>query len=40
MFANQARLAALYGHPMLCLVEATAPGLGPVGGIGVYQGSV
>lgn len=40
VFAREARLAGLYGHPMLCLVESTAAGLGPVGGIDVYRGSV
>lgn len=40
IFARQARLAGLYGHPMLCLVESTATDLGPVGGTGVYRGSV
>lgn len=40
VFARQARLAGLYGHPMLCLVESTTPDLGPVGGINVHRGSV
>ncbi|MCA1007241.1 barstar family protein [Rhodococcus hoagii] len=40
VFARQARLTGLYGHPMLCLVESTATDLGPVGGTGVYRGSV
>lgn len=40
VFAREARLASLYGHPMLCLVESTATDLGPVGGIDVYSGSV
>lgn len=39
-FARQARLAGLYAHPMLCLVETTATDLGRIGGIGVYLGSV
>jgi hypothetical protein len=38
-FARQARLAGLYGHPMLCLVESTATNLGPVGCLQVHQGS-
>lgn len=40
VFAREARLAGLYGHPMLCLVESTATDLGPVGGTDVYRGSV
>ncbi|UNN05037.1 barstar family protein [Rhodococcus opacus] len=40
IFARQARLAALYGHPMLCLVETTASDLGTVGGTDVYAGTV
>ncbi|WP_301850488.1 barstar family protein [Rhodococcus pyridinivorans] len=39
-FARQARLAGLYGHPMLCLIETRATDLPPVGGIGIYRGSV
>lgn len=39
-FARQARLAGLYAHPMLCLVETTATDLGRVGGIAVYPGTV
>jgi hypothetical protein len=39
-FARQARLAGLYGHPMLCLFESTATDLGPVGGIDVYEGGM
>ncbi|MGJ5671681.1 barstar family protein (plasmid) [Rhodococcus aetherivorans] len=31
-FARQARLAGLYGHPMLCLVHTSATDLGRVGG--------
>lgn len=40
IFAKQARLAALYGHPMLCLVESAATDFGQVGGITVSPGSV
>ncbi|KAF0957217.1 barstar family protein [Rhodococcus sp. T7] len=40
VFARQARLAGLYGHPMLCLVESTATDFGPVGGTKVLLGSV
>ncbi|MFI6432895.1 barstar family protein [Rhodococcus oryzae] len=40
VFAREARLAALYGHPMLCLVESNATDLGKVGGIDVHHGSV
>lgn len=39
-FAREARLAGLYAHPMLCLVESAATDLGPVGGIDVSVGSV
>ncbi|MFD4467529.1 barstar family protein [Rhodococcus sp. NPDC058505] len=39
-FAREARLAGLYGHPMLCLVESAARDLGPVGGVDVHRGSV
>ncbi|MCK8673946.1 barstar family protein [Rhodococcus sp. HM1] len=39
-FACQARLAGLFGHPMLCLVQSTCPDLGPVGGVEVYRESV
>ncbi|WP_237720535.1 MULTISPECIES: barstar family protein [Rhodococcus] len=39
-FAREARLAGLYAHPMLCLVESVTPDLGPVGGFDVYRGSV
>lgn len=38
-FARQARLTALYGHPMLCLVESTATDLERVGGIKICRGS-
>ena len=40
IFAAQARLAALYAHPMLCLVESTVTDYPPVGGRPVYFGSV
>ncbi|MDZ7910895.1 MAG: barstar family protein [Rhodococcus sp. (in: high G+C Gram-positive bacteria)] len=40
IFAGQARLAALYGHPMLCLVQTTASDLGKVGDVDVYEGTV
>ncbi|MDZ7917434.1 MAG: barstar family protein [Rhodococcus sp. (in: high G+C Gram-positive bacteria)] len=40
IFASQARLAALYGHPMLCLVETTASDLGKVGDVDIYEGTV
>lgn len=40
IFARQARLAALYGHPMLCLVETIAADLGTVGDVDVYEGTV
>ncbi|MBY6314877.1 barstar family protein [Rhodococcus kroppenstedtii] len=39
-FAKQARLAALYTHPMLCLVHAATPNLPAVGGMPVYRGPV
>ncbi|MET4611642.1 hypothetical protein ABIC28_002634 [Rhodococcus sp. PvR044] len=40
IFAKQARLAALFSHPMLCIVESTADDLGPVDGRPVRAGSV
>lgn len=40
VFAREARLAALYGHPMLFVVESTATDLGPVGGTAVLDGPV
>lgn len=40
IFARQARLAALYGHPILCLVQTTASDLGTVGDVEVYKGTV
>ncbi|MFI6432270.1 barstar family protein [Rhodococcus oryzae] len=40
IFANHARLAALFSHPMLCIVESTAHDLGPVDGRPVGTGSV
>ena len=40
IFARQARLAALYGHPMLCLVQTIASDLGTVGDVDVYEGTV
>lgn len=40
IFARQARLAALYGHPMLCLVQTIAADLGTVGDLDVYEGTV
>nr|WP_246044886.1 barstar family protein [Rhodococcus oryzae] len=39
-FTRQARLAGLYAHPMLCLIESTGTDLGPVGGLDVCRGSV
>lgn len=39
-FARQARLAALYGHAMLCLIETTNRDFDPVGGMGVSGVSV
>lgn len=39
-FARQARLAGLYGHPMLCLLHTSATDLGRVGGIEVQRGNV
>lgn len=39
-FAREARLAGLYGHPMMCLVESAATDLGPVGRYSVHRGSV
>ncbi|MFE3291031.1 barstar family protein [Rhodococcus sp. NPDC059234] len=38
IFARNARLAALCGHPMLCLVECVATGLEPVGARDVLIG--
>ncbi|UTT51201.1 barstar family protein [Rhodococcus gordoniae] len=40
IFAVQARMAGLYGHPMLCLVHTQATDLGRVGGVVVHEGSV
>ncbi|MBY6540287.1 barstar family protein [Rhodococcus sp. BP-349] len=40
VFAHQARLAALYAHPMLCLVESIVTDYPPVGGRSVYSGPV
>ncbi|MFD9664387.1 barstar family protein [Rhodococcus sp. NPDC059968] len=40
IFAVQARVAALYAHPMLCLVESTVTDYPAVGGRPVYFGSV
>lgn len=40
IFARSARLAALYAHPMLCLVETTNTELGRVGGMEVLLGSI
>jgi len=40
IFAVQARVAALYAHPMLCLVESTITDYPPVGGRPVCRGSV
>lgn len=40
IFARQARLAALYGHAMLCLVETTNRNFDRVGGMGVSGVSV
>ncbi|PBC37014.1 hypothetical protein CJ179_41775 [Rhodococcus sp. ACS1] len=40
-FAREARLAGLYAHPMLCLIESAADHrLEPVGGYNVLRGSV
>ncbi|AHD24246.1 hypothetical protein Y013_24985 (plasmid) [Rhodococcus pyridinivorans SB3094] len=30
----------MYGHPMLCLIDTRATDFPPVGGIGIYRGSV
>lgn len=40
IFASHARLAALFSHPMLCIVESTADDLGPVDGRPVGAGSL
>ncbi|MET4611081.1 hypothetical protein ABIC28_002062 [Rhodococcus sp. PvR044] len=40
IFAKHARLAALFSHPMLCIVESTAHDLGPVNGRPVQTGSL
>lgn len=40
VFARQARLSALYGHAMLCLVETPSDELGKVGGTDVSQATV
>lgn len=40
IFARQARLAALYGHAMLCLIETTNRDFDRVGGMGVSGVSV
>ena len=40
IFARQARLAALYGHAMLCLIESTDSDLGRVGGVDVLSATV
>ena len=40
IFSAQARLAALYAHPMLCLVESTVTDYASVGGRPVSVGSV
>ncbi|SNT40197.1 Barstar (barnase inhibitor) [Rhodococcoides kyotonense] len=40
IFARQARLAALYGHAMLCLIETTNHEFDRVGGMGVSGVSV
>lgn len=40
VYAGAARLAALYAHPMLCLVESTRREFGRVGGHSVHLGSV
>lgn len=40
IFAGEARLAGLNGHPMLCLVESTDTGIGPVTGRPVNLGTV
>ncbi|MGB2721931.1 MAG: hypothetical protein WBC54_19480 [Rhodococcus sp. (in: high G+C Gram-positive bacteria)] len=40
VFARQARLSALYGHAMLCLVETAGDELGKVGGTDVSQATV
>ncbi|EOM77797.1 hypothetical protein DW322_21110 [Rhodococcus rhodnii] len=38
VWAAQSRLAALFGHPMLCLVQTEHDDLGPVGGHSVSRG--
>ncbi|KZF05814.1 hypothetical protein A2J04_23645 [Rhodococcus sp. EPR-279] len=40
VFARQARLAALFGHAMLCLVESADGNLGRAGGSDVHAASV
>ncbi|SDD23537.1 barstar family protein [Rhodococcus tukisamuensis] len=40
IFAMHARLAALFSHPMLCIIESTAHDLGPVNGRPVQTGSL
>ncbi|WP_338891929.1 barstar family protein [Rhodococcus sovatensis] len=40
IFARQARLAALYGHAMLCLIETSNRDFDRVGGMGVFGVSV
>ncbi|OZF31856.1 hypothetical protein CH294_18720 [Rhodococcus sp. 14-2483-1-1] len=40
IFARQARLAALYGHAMLCLIESADENLGRVGGSDVHAARV
>ncbi len=40
IFAKHARLAALFSHPMLCIVESTAEDLGPVDGRPIRLGSL
>lgn len=40
IFARHARLSALYGHAMLCLIETVRDDLGKVGGTDVFQASV
>jgi hypothetical protein len=40
IFARQARLAALYGHAMLCLIETTRHDFDRVGAMGVFGVSV
>lgn len=40
IIAQRAATAALFGHPMLCLIDSTADGLGSVGGAPVLRQTV